>query len=111
MLPIIPYKRIVIPTSLTIEKSVNLVSTVISPRRTIDTWLASTNKEFEGTVNERGFKIQKVIHNRNSFLPVLHGKFFPTAKGIKIEAHLTLDTLILIFSSFCLRVIELSNNT
>src|SRR5687767_6291117 len=98
MFPIIPYKRIVIPTSLTIEKSVNLVSAAISPRRTINTWFAST-KEFEGNANEQGFKIQKVIHNRNSFLAVLHGKFISTDKGIKIEAHLTLDILVIIFSA------------
>jgi hypothetical protein len=102
MFPFFPYKRIVIPTSLTIEKCVSLVSTAISPYRTINTWFSSSSKEFEGSVNEQGFKIQKVIHNRNSFLPVLNGKFIQFEKGTKIEVRLSLDTLVLVFTSFWL---------
>lgn len=102
MFPFLPYKRIIIPTSLTIEKCVSLVSNAISPYRTISTWFSSSNKEFEGSVNEQGFKIQKVIYNKNSFLPVLNGKFVQSEKGTKIEIRLSLDALVLVFSLFWL---------
>ena len=102
MFPFLPYKRIVISTSLTTENCVSLISAAISPNRTINTWFSSSSKEFEGSVNEQGFKIQKVIHNRNSFLPVLNGKFIQFEKGTKIEVRLSLDTLVLVFTSFWL---------
>ena len=97
MIPIIPYKHIRISTALTVEQAVSLISSAISPRRTLSNWSVSTGKEFEGSVNEQGFKIQKIIHNRNSFLPVLYGKFVPTEMGTKVDIHLTMDRLTIIF--------------
>jgi hypothetical protein len=98
MMPVIPYKHFCISTALTIEQAVSLVSSAISPRRTIDNWSASISTEFEGSVTEQGFKIQKIIHNRNSFLPVLYGKFIQTRTGTKVDVHLTLDALIMVFA-------------
>jgi hypothetical protein len=97
MMPLIPYKHIRISTTRTVEKAVGLVSSAISPRRTLSNWSVSTGKEFEGSVNEQGFKIQKIIHNRNSFLPVLYGKFVPTDMGTKVDIHLTMDRVVIIF--------------
>ena len=97
-MPVIPYKHISISTSLTVDQAVSLVSSAISPRRTLSNWSASTNKEFEGLVTEQGFKIQKVIQYRNSFLPVLYGRFVPNEKGTKVDIHLTMDVLIIIFA-------------
>jgi hypothetical protein len=75
-----------------------LVSSAISPLSTLSNWSVSTGKDFEGFVNEQGFKIQKIIHNRNSFLPVLYGNFVPTEKGTRVDVHLTMDVLIIIFA-------------
>lgn len=98
MSPIIPYKRFVISTSLTVEEVVHMISEAILPRRTLTTWHSSTTKTFEGRVDNQGFEIQKIIHNRNSFLPVLYGRIIPTNKGSKIEVRLTLNILVGIFS-------------
>ena len=102
MLPVIPYKHIRISTTLTVEEAVRLVSSAISPRRTLDNWSTPNGKDFEGSVTEQGFQIQKIIHHRNSFLPILYGKFIPTEKGTKVEVHLTLDVLMIIFVCFWL---------
>ena len=102
MMPVIPYKHISISTSLTVEQAVSLVSSSISPRRTRSDWFASTDKEFEGFVTAQGFRIQKIIHNKNSFLPILYGKFIPTEKGTKVNVHLTMDVLVTIFACFWL---------
>jgi hypothetical protein len=97
MIPVIPYKHIRISTALTVEEAMRLVSSAISPLRILDNWSTPTGKEFEGSVTQQGFKIQKIIHHRNSFLPILYGKFIPTENGTKVDVYLTLDVLMIIF--------------
>jgi hypothetical protein len=36
---------------------------------------------YKGTVDETGFKISRIIHYRNSFLPVIRGRFETQADG------------------------------
>ena len=100
MIPIIPYKHYTFFTSLSIEQAAKLVSNAIAPRRTLQNWMASNEKGFEGTVNERGFKIEKTHYNRNSFIPVLYGKFKRTNEGTEVTVHLTMHVAVLIFSAF-----------
>ncbi len=120
MFPLIPYKRFVISTSLTVEEIVKIISDAILPRRTLTTWHSSTTKVFEGKIDKQGFEIQKIIHNRNSFLPVLYGQIIPADRGSRIEIKLTLNILVGVFSviwlsamsgAFVLLAITKTNNS
>lgn len=120
MFPLIPYKRFVISTSLTVEEIVNVISDAILPRHTLTTWHSSTTKVFEGKIDKQGFEIQKIIHNRNSFLPVLYGRIIPADRGSRIEIKLTLNILVGVFSviwlsamsgAFVLLAITKTNNS
>lgn len=108
MVPLIPYKRFVISTSLTVEEIVNIISDAILPRRTLTTWHSSTTKVFEGRMDNQEFEIQKITLNRNSFLPVLYGRIIPTDKGCKIEIKLTLNILVGVFSVIWLSAMSVS---
>jgi len=52
---------------------------------------------FQGKVYEDGFRITRIIHYRNSFLPVVTGKFLPGASGIKVAIRMGLHPLVTAF--------------
>ena len=98
MPPLIPYKSININTSLTVDEAVQLVSEAIAlPRSFFQGW-GKAAREFEGTVSTSGFTISRAIRYRNSFLPILFGKFVPSAQGVRVEVRMTLHPLVIAFA-------------
>ncbi|MEB3336687.1 MAG: hypothetical protein VKJ46_04440 [Leptolyngbyaceae bacterium] len=55
---------------------------------------------YEGTVSEQGFQINRIIHYRNSFLPVIRGRFEPEAKGTLIYIQMGLHPFVMAFLGF-----------
>jgi hypothetical protein len=56
---------------------------------------------YEGTVSETGFKISRIIHYRNSFLPVIRGRFEPQVDGTTaIHIHMGVHTFVIAFLGF-----------
>jgi hypothetical protein len=98
MFPLIPYKHISIATSLGIDEAVTLISNSISPRGSWFQWPAKGGKEFEGKVSSEGFTINRVIRYRNSFLPIMYGRFTPTDNGVRVIIHMTMHPLVIGFS-------------
>jgi hypothetical protein len=94
MFPLIPYKHIVIDTSLTKDKAKGIVSHALYG-----------GKEFTGKVSENGFTLVRIIHYRNSFLPVLYGKFKMVDKLARIDIHMTLHPGVAIFALFWLGIV------
>lgn len=52
---------------------------------------------FSGSVSPSGFRVQRLIHGRNSFNPVLFGRFSPTPTGTRIRVLLTFHPLVWAF--------------
>jgi hypothetical protein len=97
MYPLIPYKYFVIYTNISSEKAERLAADNIAPPRSL--FQARTpGKEFEGSVASDGFTINRIISYRNSFLPILNGRFKPLKKGTKISIYITWHPIILILS-------------
>ncbi|MBC7879628.1 MAG: hypothetical protein H7Y59_20860 [Anaerolineales bacterium] len=97
MYPLIPYKHFVINTNLSSEEARRLAADNIAPHRSIFQAHIS-GKEFEGSAASDGFTINRIIRYRNSFLPVLNGKFKPHKNGTKIDIYVTLHPIILVLS-------------
>jgi hypothetical protein len=56
---------------------------------------------YEGTVSETGFKISRIIHYRNSFLPVIRGHFETQLDGTTaIQIQMGLHPLVMTFLGF-----------
>jgi hypothetical protein len=49
---------------------------------------------YEGTVSESGFKITRIINYRNSFLPVLRGRFIAEPPGTVVKITLSLHPAV-----------------
>lgn len=55
---------------------------------------------YQGELTSDGFRMTRVIHYRNSFLPIITGAFVPTPSGTKVEVHLGLHSLVIAFMCF-----------
>ena len=74
-----PYGTIVFQSALSESQVIARLQDAVEPKR----WfrLRAAERPFEGTVEGRTFRIQRIIRYRNSFLPSLHGQVEPTADG------------------------------
>ena len=94
----LPWDHYDIQTSLNREKVVELWGSEVEPRK----WLrfSRQHKTFEGEVTWQGFKIMRIIHYRNSFLPIIHGSFEQGGKGIDIKVRMRLHPFVIAFMCF-----------
>ncbi len=97
MYPLIPYKHFVINTNLSSEEAGRLAADNLAPPRSLFQ-ARIYGKKFEGSVASDGFTINRIIRYRNSFLPVLNGRFKPHKKGTKIDIYVTWHPIILVLS-------------
>lgn len=61
-------------------------------------WNLSRNRApYQGTISDDGFKITRVIHYRNSVLPVIRGRFEPTRSGTVVRVTMGLNPFVIGF--------------
>ncbi len=68
-----------IETTMSPEEIVASLNAEIDPAK----WFRHSpgHKTFQGDISRDGFKITRVIHYRNSFLPIIRGTFRPGQSG------------------------------
>lgn len=96
----LPFKNIIYKTKLSSEEVLNrLDKSVTKHFRRSDT-VAHEHKLFEGIIDGKSFKIQRIIGYRNSFLPQIIGHIendrFETRISIRMKPHIS----ILVFMTF-----------
>jgi len=55
---------------------------------------------FLGTVTPTGFRIMRVIRGRDSFNPVIYGRFSPSGQHTRVRVVMTLHPLVWVFEAF-----------
>jgi hypothetical protein len=53
--------------------------------------------DYEGKVSQTGFRLHRIIGNRNSFLPFLYGKFKSSPHGTRIETYIVINPVAAVF--------------
>jgi len=76
-----------------------VLSRAVSPKKRWYQW-SYGGGGFEGIVSRDGFKIERAISYRNSFLPILHGTFRPHVNGTQIEIVMKMHPVVVGFSIF-----------
>jgi hypothetical protein len=87
------YRRITINSQYPLHKARSIISKAIIHKRlpaNQELLFPHGPMDYEGKVTDSGFRINRIVRSRNSFLPFLYGKFITTPKGTQI------DTLIII---------------
>ena len=74
MIALIPYQTFEIKTRLSQEVALQKLQEIVEPRRFLRWGLSRNHNLFEGEIQSRFFTISRIIHYRNSFLPVLIGQ-------------------------------------
>jgi hypothetical protein len=84
-----------IQTRLTEEDVKESLRSHVEPKQ----WLRFSfdHKKFQGEVANHEFKISRIIHYRNSFLPVIHGMYRPCPAGTIISIYLELHPFVKAF--------------
>ena len=94
-MPLLPYDKFSIETSLSPQEAVARLSAAVEPRRF---WRFGAGKRaFEGELGPREIRIRRLITYRNSFLPEIRGTIVPTERGSRLDATLRLHGFVLAF--------------
>lgn len=105
MLPLLPYQQLVFASPLSKEEVIRRLTLEVAKPRSGLQWFEKRTEKFEGTVSEAGFQIHRIIRYRNSFLPVIHGRFSPLGPGVRIEVTMKLHLVVLAFSLIWLSLV------
>jgi len=106
MISWLPYREISVFTPLSVKEIRWILSQVVIKRRVM--WLFPPAGKFEGVVSVDGFNINRVVGNRNSFRPVLHGRFIAVEGGggtqviVKMTLHPAVLAINIVFFGFVL---------
>lgn len=74
MISLIPYQKFEIKTRLSQEAAQQKLCEIVEPRKLMRFGLSRKHNLFEGEIEGMAFKISRIIHYRNSFLPILVGQ-------------------------------------
>jgi hypothetical protein len=55
---------------------------------------------YQGTISEEGFQISRIIHYRNSFLPIIRGRFEVQSHQTLIHVKMSLHPFTMVFLGF-----------
>jgi hypothetical protein len=53
---------------------------------------------YEGSISGKEFKINRIIHYRNSFLPVINGSVTPVIRGCRIHITMRMAWFVILFA-------------
>ena len=98
MIPLLPYQKLVIEVPYSREELTRRLGKEVTSRTRRWGSFEKRTELFEGVVSDEGFQISRIIDYRNSFLPVIEGRFYPHAKGVRVEITMRLHVAVLIFS-------------
>ena len=87
-----------IQTPIQLEEVVRRLEEQIEPAK----WfrISHTHKFFQGEVSREGFKITRIVHYRNSFLPVIRGTFKQGEPGVTVLIRMRLHPFVTAFMYF-----------
>ena len=87
----LPYDKFEIESEMTQEEIISKLSSIVGPKKFFPS--SSDKYLFEGNISTKGFEISRITNYKNSFLPLINGKFFFESYGTKIILKLTPNPL------------------
>lgn len=103
MIKILPHYTFTIQTQAPLPIILSRLSKKVEPPKVFRFGWSRSHLPYEGTVSEEGFKISRVIHYRNSMLPMIQGRFErssnTTVVQIKMDMHPISISFLSIFYS------------
>ena len=96
MILLIPYTRLTIKTYLQAYEAEQQLAAHVEPRK-LRWGLSRNHKFFTGTVENGKFNLNRIIHYRNNFLPIIIGQIHDDLDTSRIEITMRLSYFIIGF--------------
>lgn len=93
---LIPQETFTIDTSMSAPEVKERMMKHAEPKKWLRLFSAEC-KFFQGECSDSGFKLSRIISYRNSFLPIINGKFEEGVNGMKINISISLHPLVIAF--------------
>jgi hypothetical protein len=91
-----PFQRLIVETPLPVMDVIKRIEQAVEPRK-LWRW-SRVHRDFQGVTSHNAFKITRIIHYRNSFLPVIVGAIKPRlAGGTRVEITMRLAWAVAAF--------------
>jgi len=82
---LLPYDTFTIQTPDPLPAVIEKLATYIEPSKPIRWQFSRNHVPYEGTLSDAGFEIHRIIHYRNSFLPMIRGRFELSPSGTLVR--------------------------
>jgi hypothetical protein len=86
----LPYEQLVIETRLTPQQVAERLREATAPNSRVARRSSASDKAFQGTVDDREFRITPVIGYMNSFLPLIRGQIEDAPDGARVSVSMRL---------------------
>ncbi len=96
----LPYDQFSIHTPQHRLEVIDKLDAQIEAPKAIRWGFSHNHAPYEGTISTSGFEIHRIIHYRNSFLPMIRGRFESTAAGTTIHITMRLNSFVTAFLIF-----------
>jgi hypothetical protein len=91
-----PFERLTIETPLTPEEARQRLAEVVEPKR-LFRFFSRDHKPYQGDLDGYHFEVTRIIHYRNSFLPVIKGEIRSGLGGSVIDITMQPHLFAIIF--------------
>lgn len=99
---LIPYEKLKIKSPLNATDVLKKLDDAIEPKRSFRKFWDSSHKPYEGKIDGSQFITTRIIHYRNSFLPIIKGEVQSEISGSTINVTMHPHILVIIFMSLWL---------
>jgi hypothetical protein len=96
MILLIPYTRFTLKTYLKADEAEQRLAAHVEPRK-LSRGFSRNHKFFAGKIENRQFNINRIIHYRNSFLPVIVGQIHDDLDTSRIEVTMRISYFVIVF--------------
>jgi hypothetical protein len=91
-----PFERLTIETPLAPEEVRRRLAQVIEPKQMFR-FFSRDHKPYQGSLNDDRFEVSRIIHYRNSFLPVIKGDIRPGLGGSVVDITMHPYPFVIVF--------------
>jgi hypothetical protein len=85
---LIPYEHFSLSSRKSIKDLVTILSQNVAETALFSVFRKVHDKPFEGKFSENGFKLKRVVHYYNSFIPIVKGHFSLSSEGTNVSVQM-----------------------
>jgi hypothetical protein len=92
-----PFRKFEFSTPMTPAQCASVLLEIVEPFKTFRWASSGTDRYFEGWLEGDHFKIRRIISGRDSFLPIVQGRFRDEGTGTIVRLNMRMTWLVMIF--------------